>query len=157
MDRMDPKCAAAEETAGASEIARLLVDESAIVAVVRGRQEFGPRALGHRSLLASPAAPGIQARMNRLKVREPWRPTAPMIAAEAVAGAFDLDFEAMPQPFGVDARTRTKQTTTVLPSPYMSFARRMTDEACAALPAACHADGTARLQTVTRAFDPWEV
>ena len=52
-----------------------------IIAVVRGRQEFGPRALGHRSLLAVPDA-DMHDRMNRLKVRQWYRPVAPMIAED---------------------------------------------------------------------------
>merc|ERR1712196_420913 len=59
-----------------------------IIAVVRGRQEFGPRALGHRSLLAVPDSDEIRNRMNRLKHRQWYRPVAPMIADEALERVF---------------------------------------------------------------------
>jgi len=55
-----------------------------IVAVVRGRQELGPRALGHRSLFAVPDSPEIRERMNRLKHRKWFRPVSPIIADEAL-------------------------------------------------------------------------
>ena len=53
-----------------------------IVAIVRGRQEFGPRALGHRSLVAVPDSDEVRDRMNRLKARQWYRPVAPMVAEE---------------------------------------------------------------------------
>ena len=56
---------------------------------MRGRQEYGPRALGHRSLLAVPDASDIKARLNRLKGREFYRPVAPMIASEALEAVVD--------------------------------------------------------------------
>merc|ERR1712196_597370 len=55
-----------------------------IIAVVIGRQEFGPRALGHRSLLAVPDSDAMRDRMNKLKFRQWYRPVAPMIADEAL-------------------------------------------------------------------------
>ena len=59
-----------------------------IVALVRGRQEFGPRALGHRSLVAVPDSLEMLERMNRVKVRQWYRPVAPMIAMEAPEEVF---------------------------------------------------------------------
>ena len=59
-----------------------------IVAIVRGRQEFGPRALGHRSLVAVPDSDEVRDRMNRLKHRQWYRPTAPVVAAEAMGDLF---------------------------------------------------------------------
>ena len=58
------------------------------MAVVRGRQEFGPRALGHRSLLALPEGTEIKDRLNRLKFRQWYRPVAPMIADEDLETVF---------------------------------------------------------------------
>merc|ERR1712217_695261 len=76
-----------------------------IIAVVRGRQEYGPRALGHRSLLAVPDSESMRDRMNRLKFRQWYRPVAPMIAHEALAEAFGREVE----------------------SPYMTMAPRVRD------------------------------
>ena len=81
-----------EALGGVDFLARLLAsnrtDQKPIVAVVRGRQEFGPRALGHRSLLTVPDSPSVKARMNRLKFREWYRPVAPMIADDDLELAF---------------------------------------------------------------------
>jgi len=115
-----------------------LIAEGAIVGVARGRAEHGPRALGHRSLLADPTSPQMHARLNRLKYREPWRPVAPIVLADDEETSQAL-FE--PGEFAG--------------SPFMSFAPRFTDEACRRLPAVCHVDQTTRLQSVDRAREPW--
>ena len=63
-----------------------LLSEGKIIGTVRGRTEFGPRALGHRSLLAFPTE-GMKDRMNRLKVREWFRPVAPVFTYEVSCDA----------------------------------------------------------------------
>lgn len=110
-----------------------LIADGLVIGVARGRSEFGPRALGHRSLLADPTRPGSKDRLNRLKHREWWRPTAPVVAREDALRVF----EALPR------------------SPYMSFAPALTPEASAALPGISHFDGTARPQTVSASDEPW--
>ena len=128
-----------EALGGVDFLAKLLNSDAAasgrkpIIAIVRGRQEYGPRALGHRSLVAVPDTDEVRARMNRLKFREWYRPVAPMIA--------DDDLEAA---FGADVR-----------SPYMSLAPRLTDATARAFPALAHLDGTARHQSVGPADEPW--
>ncbi|CAK9081519.1 3'-hydroxymethylcephem-O-carbamoyltransferase (3'-hydroxymethylcephem-O-CASE) (CCT) [Durusdinium trenchii] len=107
--------------------------EKPIVAVVRGRQEFGPRALGHRSLLAVPDSALMRDRMNRLKGRQWFRPVAPMIADEALR-----------QVFGREVK-----------SPYMSMAPRVLEEVLKEFPALAHLDGTARHQSVGAKDEPW--
>ena len=104
-----------------------------IVAVVRGRQEYGPRALGHRSLLALPDSDNIKMRMNRLKYREFYRPVAPMIAEEHLE-----------QVFG-----------SVISSPYMSMAPPVLPEVLERFPGLGHLDGTTRHQSVRREDEPW--
>jgi carbamoyltransferase len=96
-----------------------------VVAVANGRAEFGPRALGNRSLLCDPRGPDAKARMNTIKKREQFRPFAPAILEEHAS-----DYFAMP----VDS------------SPYMQFVAPCLrpDE----LPGICHEDGTSRVQTV---------
>ena len=113
-------------------LADLLADGH-VIAVVRGSSEFGPRALGHRSLLADPSRGEIKDRMNRLKVREWWRPVAPMVAHEHMPMLFD----------------------DLAWSPYMSYAARLKPRFRSLLPAIAHFDGTARVQTVTRDQDSW--
>ena len=104
-----------------------------IAAWFQGRSEFGPRALGHRSLLAHPGMAANIERLNDVKGREQFRPVAPMVKIEA---AKDI-FEGGP-----------------LPSPYMLFIHRVRNGWPARIPAVVHVDGTARAQTVDRVDDP---
>lgn len=98
-----------------------------VVGWFQGRSEFGPRALGQRSLLASPRSPGTTTRLNDIKGREQFRPVAPMVLASRAAEVFDGG---------------------PLPSPYMLFVHRVRPEWAARIPAVVHVDGTARAQTV---------
>ena len=104
---------------------RLLSDR--IVGVASGRAEFGPRALGNRSLLADPRGPDIKDQVNEIKRRQKFRPFAPVILAECCNEFFD-----MPAGFS--------------DSPYMQSVAvcRRPD----AFPAIVHHDGTSRVQTV---------
>jgi len=98
--------------------------EDRVIAWFEGRSETGPRALGHRSILANPTRKANWQRVNELKLREPWRPFAPAVLEEAAADWFD---------------------GCPLPSPYMLFtAQVMSPE----LPAITHVDGSSRIQTV---------
>ena len=105
-----------------------------IVGVCRGRGEAGPRALGHRSILASPLTPGITCRLSsRVKQREGFRPFAPVMPREVVA-----DYFRAPDP-----------------SPYMSFALPARDRARKEVPAVVHSNGSARVQSLSREEDPY--
>ncbi len=107
--------------------ARLLADGQ-VVGWYQGRMEFGPRALGARSILADPRDPAMKDVLNeKIKHRERFRPFAPAVLLEAAADYFDLG----------------------CPSPYMLFTARARPERQAAIPSVTHVDGTARLQTVT--------
>lgn len=97
-----------------------------VAGVASGRAEFGPRALGNRSLLADPRPADMQDRVNAIKGREPFRPFAPVIRAEVARELFDLP---------------------VAESPYMQFTARC--KAPSDFPAIVHHDGTSRVQTVT--------
>jgi carbamoyltransferase len=105
--------------------------EGEVIGIANGRAEFGPRALGNRSLLADPRGPLTKDRVNRIKKREPFRPFAPMVMAEHADEYFDL-------PVGK--------------SPYMQFVGTVRHPDL--FPAICHCDGTARVQTLTRAQNP---
>lgn len=101
-----------------------------VVAVANGRAEFGPRALGNRSLLCDPRGPGAKAKMNHLKRREDFRPFAPAILAEYADQYFNMP---------------------VKESPYMQFvADCISDD----VPGVCHIDKTSRVQTVTKENNP---
>jgi carbamoyltransferase len=119
----------------AGHTAQLLADNK-IVAWFQGRMEFGPRALGARSLLASPIDPAMQARLNELKDREDFRPVAPAINAEQLADWFEP----------ADANDGL--------SPFMLFVYRVKAGRAAQIPSALHSDRTARVQTVHRDTNP---
>ena len=103
-----------------------------LVAWFQGRSEFGPRALGRRSLLAHPGHPANTERLNAVKGREQFRPVAPMVLAERASEVLDGP----------------------LPSPYMLFVHRVRPGWRERIPAAVHVDGTARAQTVDAAAEP---
>jgi carbamoyltransferase len=115
----------------AAEAARVLA-ANGIVAWYQGRSEYGPRALGHRSLLAHPGDPDTTARMNDVKGREQFRPIAPMVRAERFHEIFDG----------------------VYPSEYMLFVHRVRQQWKDRIPAVTHVDGTARVQTVHADTEP---
>jgi len=101
-----------------------------IVAVATGRAEYGPRALGNRSILADPRDPLIKDKVNLIKQRELFRPFAPVVMAEHASKWFDMDFE----------------------SPYMQYTVKCLQPD--KIPSVVHADGTSRVQTVTREQHP---
>jgi carbamoyltransferase len=103
-----------------------------VVAWFSGRSEFGPRALGHRSLLAHPGHAANVERLNVVKGREQFRPVAPMILLDRAAAVLDGP----------------------LPSPYMLFVHDVRPEWRERIPAVVHVDGTARAQTVDPADEP---
>lgn len=121
-----PVDAVAETVAG-------LLHQGKIIAWFCGGSEFGPRALGHRSILAAPAEPETRDKINReIKFREDFRPFAPAVPLEEAARYFDQS----------------------APSPYMILVAQTKPEYRAALGAVVHVDGSARVQTVTRASSP---
>ncbi len=109
-----------------------LIAAGDVVGWFQGRSEYGPRALGHRSLLASAADPDNVQRLNAIKGRESFRPVAPMVLLERAPDIFDGP----------------------LPSPYMLFTHRVRSDWRARIPAAVHVDGTARVQTVDAREEP---
>jgi carbamoyltransferase len=108
------------------------VARNEVVAWFQGRSEFGPRALGHRSLLADPRDAANLEKLNDVKGREQFRPVAPMVLAERAAEIFDGP----------------------LPSPYMLFTHGVRPGWAERIPAVVHVDGTARIQTVDRREEP---
>lgn len=99
----------------------------------QGRMEFGPRALGNRSILADPRRADMKDVLNsRIKYRELFRPFCPSILSERVADYFEIDY----------------------PSPFMVMAYKIKPEQQMQIPAVTHGDGTGRLQTVDREINP---
>lgn len=112
-------------------VARIL--EGHVIGWFQGRMEWGPRALGNRSILADPRRADIKDILNlKIKRRESFRPFAPSILREAVAEWFEVDADV----------------------PFMSQVFPIRPEQRARIPAVCHVDGSGRLQTVSAADNP---
>jgi len=122
----------------------LIVEELAsggVVAIYNGRSELGPRALGHRSILADPRKKGLVRFINEfVKKRESFRPFAPSCLAEEAADWFDLGEYAAANKNNV--------------SPYMSITAQVKESKRDMIPAVTHVDGSSRLQTVTPEAEP---
>ena len=101
-----------------------------IAAVATGRAEYGPRALGNRSILADPRDPNIKDKVNTIKQREQFRPFAPVVLEEFASEWFDMDFA----------------------SPYMQYTVKCKQPD--KIPSVVHKDGTSRVQTVNRDQHP---
>jgi carbamoyltransferase len=110
-----------------------IIADNGIVAWFQGRAEYGPRALGRRSLLAHPARDDNTERLNDIKGREQFRPVAPMVLADRAAEIFERG---------------------PIPSPYMLFVHDVLPDWQERLQAVTHVDGTARIQTVEKSDDP---
>jgi len=111
----------------AKETAQILAQDK-IIGWYQGRIEFGPRALGARSILASPLHAEMQARLNDIKDREDFRPVAPVVLEEDAGEWFN----------GASY------------SPFMLFVYDVNDDKAELIPAVRHVDGTARIQTINR-------
>ena len=109
------------------------IAQGKIVGWFQGRMEFGPRALGNRSILADPRLKDMKEILNsRVKYREPFRPFCPSILAERVSEYFETDY----------------------PSPFMVMAYKIKPKQRERIPAVTHGDGTGRLQSVEREVNP---
>ncbi len=109
-----------------------LLESGRTVALYQGRSELGPRALGHRSILADPRHPAIRSWINmHVKSRELFRPLAPVVLEDSASKFFEID----------------------RPVPFMQFAVKVHPEHHTTIPAVTHIDGTARLQTVNERED----
>jgi carbamoyltransferase len=109
-------------------IDKLLKDK--IAPVASGRAEYGPRALGNRSILADPRNPDIKTLVNKIKQRDEFRPFAPVILEEDASEWFDMSYS----------------------SPYMQFAPKCLRPDI--VPAIVHKDGTSRVQTINSEQHP---
>jgi carbamoyltransferase len=122
------KTCKAPEDGITAETAKVLAEEK-VVGWFQGRSEFGPRALGNRSILADPRNAAMKDVLNaRVKHRQAFRPFAPIVLAERASEVFEGDED----------------------SPFMLLAKRVRPEWRDRIPAIVHVDGTARVQTVRR-------
>lgn len=139
-----------DDDAVAAEVSESLA-AGAVVGWYQGRAEFGPRALGHRSILADPRSPTVRARLNaRVKGRESFRPFAPAVLAEHASEWFDLGHDSPYMLFV--APVRADRLVEVDPEPEGIEERASVPRS--QLPACTHVDGSARVQTVVRDQNP---
>ncbi len=115
------------------ELIKYLKDDE-VVCLYKGRSEFGPRALGSRSFLASPRKKEMLDYMNEIKGREWYRPVAPIVLKEVLHEYFDAPFD---------------------DSPYMTINAHCLEKTKELCPAICHVDGSARVQTVSEEYYPF--
>lgn len=113
-----------------------LIDNQQIVAIYQGHSEWGPRALGNRSIMFDPRHPEAKQIVNSVKQREEYRPFACSVLKEHASEYFEM---LQLEKHG---------------SPYMSFAIQSKDKAYEEIPSLVHADGTCRIQTVTEEDNP---
>lgn len=131
-DLLDAARIVYERPADIAESVAEILARDGVVAWFQGRSEFGPRALGHRSLLAHPGRVENVQRLNEIKGREEFRPVAPMVLVDRAAALFEGR----------------------LPSPNMLFVHRVRPEWRERLASVVHVDGTARVQTVDPRDEP---
>lgn len=123
-------------SAGVEEETAAALAAGAVVGWFQGRMEFGPRALGNRSILADPRPADMKDRINeKVKHREGFRPFAPAVPEEDAARYFDM--------------------TGLRTSPFMLFVVPVHEDFRPKIPAVTHVDGTARVQTVSRDSNPF--
>jgi carbamoyltransferase len=122
----------AEANCSLEQLAYILHTYDEPVVFLNKRAELGPRALGNRSLLASPVNFSMKARLNKFKKRKDYRPVAPICIEEDAPGIFSPG----------------------TPDPFMLFDHKVKEEWKDRIPAVCHLDGTARLQTVNASENP---
>jgi carbamoyltransferase len=120
---------------------------------VQGRMEFGPRALGNRSILADPRSPAMQSTLNlKVKFRESFRPFAPAVLAEDAAGWFELDRPSPYMLFVADVAARRRRTPTPADAALTGLELLAVERS--EIGAVTHVDGSARVQTVHRETNP---
>ncbi len=122
-----------------------------VVGWFQGRMEFGPRALGSRSILGDPRSPVMQSVMNlKVKFRESFRPFAPIVLRERVGEYFELDTDS---PYMLLVAAVKPQLRKAVPAGLLGLDRLKSVRST--LPAITHVDYSARIQTVDRVRNPW--
>jgi len=142
-----------EQPALARQIAALMAEEK-VVGLLQGRMEFGPRALGGRSIIGDPRSPRMQSMMNlKIKFRESFRPFAPSVLREHVAEWFELDADSPYMLLVADVQPSRR-----VPAPSGTESRWGIDQLNvprSTIPAVTHVDYSARVQTVRRETNPF--
>ncbi len=117
-----------------------ILEQDKVIGWFQGRMEFGPRALGTRSILASPMSTSMQSRLNELKDREDFRPVAPVVLEEEAHNWFSM--------------SGNNEGKEHIVSPFMLFVFDVLPDKAHLIPAVRHIDGTARIETINRQQHP---
>ena len=140
------------EPADRAERVAALLAQGAVVGWMQGRMEFGPRALGNRSILADPRSPTMQRDLNlKIKFRESFRPFAPSVLAECAGEYFELD---RPSPYMLLVTTVRGGQPAPRPGVTSLTGLERLQAVRSPLPAVTHVDCSARVQTVDRGSNP---
>jgi len=142
--------AKAHRVSDSADLVAGLLERGNVVGWFQDRMEFGPRALGARSILGDPRSPSMQTTMNlKIKFRESFRPFAPAVLREEVAEWFELDVDSpyMLLVANVALRHRIAEAATA-----HGLEKQKTPRST--IPAVTHVDGSARIQTVSQAENP---
>lgn len=130
-----------------------LLSENKVVGLFQGRMEFGPRALGGRSILANPMGEDMQSRINlKIKFRESFRPFAPAVLKERVKDYFDLDLES---PYMLFVAPVKRSIRTDLERKDTDDLIEIVNQKRSEIPAVTHVDHSARIQTVDQERNPY--
>jgi carbamoyltransferase len=133
-------------------VARLLAEEK-VVGWFQGRMEFGPRALGARSIIGDPRSPRMQSQMNlKIKFRESFRPFAPSVLRERVADFFEMDCDSPYMLLVAPVKSQLRRAMTA--EEEALFGMEKLNVARSTIPAVTHVDYSARVQTVRREDNP---
>jgi carbamoyltransferase len=134
-------------------VARWLAQEK-VVGWFQGRMEFGPRALGARSILGDPRSPRMQSMMNlKIKFRESFRPFAPSVLRERVSDYFEMDCDSPYMLLVAPVRPTLRIPMTAEQQSLFGIDKLNVPRS--AIPAITHVDYSARVQTVSREDNPW--
>jgi carbamoyltransferase len=121
------------------------------VGLFQGRMEFGPRALGHRSIIADPRDPEVQSRLNlKVKFRESFRPFAPSVLAERAEEWFEIEGESPYMMLTAQVAPAHLRDAPAHPDDLRAWVNEVRSD----VPAITHVDGSARLQTVAEDSSP---
>jgi carbamoyltransferase len=142
-----------EDFAGLSRKVAELVNEGNIVGWFQGRMEWGPRALGNRTILADARSPEMQRRLNlKIKYREGFRPFAPVVMAESAGQYFEID---VPSPYMLLTASVPEHRRKPLPEDFdqLNWREKLYHQR-SDIPAVTHIDFSARMQTVHKETNP---
>lgn len=134
-----------------------LLDEQKVIGLFEGRMEYGPRALGNRSIIADPRSPQMQSRLNlKIKYRESFRPFAPTVLEELAKAYFDIDYKSPYMLFCADVCKERRNEFQLREEIELSQENLLAvvNKPRSDIPAVTHVDYSARIQTISESDNP---